>query len=211
MGPPPPAAKPDRPARREKRLSEHGEAGGTPAEIRIREATAMDAAAMARIHVETWRSAYAGVLPQAYLVRLSVAERTAAWREAIGRGREGHVLVAEPKGGGPAVGFGSCGSARDRRFGLGGEVYTLYVDLDWQNRGIGRRLLTALFEELGARGATGALIWVLAANPARYFYEAMGGEWLSEGQESVGGVALPTLAYAWPDLQGWLARRQRGA
>lgn len=177
--------------------------------VRVREATAMDAASIGRIHVATWRSAYAGLVPEDYLVRLSVRERAAWWREGIGRGREGRVLVAELEESGRIVGFGSCGKARDRRFGLAGEVYTLYVDLDWQERGVGRRLLTALFEELAARGELGALVWVLAANPARYFYEAQGGQPLGEGQERFAGALLDTVAYGWPDLQGWLATVKR--
>ena len=45
------------------------------------------------------------------------------------------------------LGFGSCGPNRgDRRFA--GEVFTLYVAPDWQNQGIGRRLLMALFRRL---------------------------------------------------------------
>ena len=44
------------------------------------------------------------------------------------------------------------------------------------------------------------LIWVLAANaPARAFYEALGGRYLREQQIEIGGVALPEVAYGWPD------------
>src|ERR1700756_3386192 len=57
-----------------------------------------------------------------------------------------------------------------------GEVYTLYVESDFQNRGLGRRLLDALFRQLHADGCDTAVLWMLAANPTRFFYEGMGGE-----------------------------------
>lgn len=177
--------------------------------VRIREATAMDAASIGRIHVETWRASYAGLVPEDYLVRLSMRDRASWWREGIGRGREGHVLVAELEGSGRIVGFGSCGRARGQGRGPTGEVYTLYVDLDWQDRGVGRKLLAALFEELAAQGHSSAIVWVLADNPSRFFYEAMGGQALGEGKERFAGALLDTLAYGWLDLQGWLAQMKR--
>lgn len=183
------------------------EGGGGP--LQIRQATAMDGREVARIQIETWRASYAGLLSKDYLIRLSLEERSAWWREAIARHREGRTFVALGPTEGSLVGFGTCGPARRESFGLQGEVYSLYVDLDWQNRGVGRRLLTRLFEELAAQGYGSAMIRVLAANPARYFYEAMGGEPVGEGHEYFGGLKLAILAYGWRDLQGWLAKAQR--
>jgi len=186
--------------------AEPQEGEGEPLEIR--EATAMDGREVARIQIETWRASYAGLLPKEYLIGLSLEERAAWWREAIARKREGQSFVAlVPEG--AVVGFGTCGPARHCRFGLQGEVYSLYVDLDWQNRGIGRRLLARLFEELAARGWRSAMIQVLTANPSRYFYEAMGGQVVGEGHEYFGGTKLAILAYGWPDLQEWLAQTKR--
>ncbi len=186
---------------------------GTPreqrTEVEIREATAMDGLAIARIQIETWRASYAGILPKEYLIDLSLDERGSWWREAIGRKREGETLVAELPGGGPIVGFGSCGPPRNKRAPAQGEVYTLYVDLDWQNQGIGRQLLASLFEELVLQGCSSAVIQVLAENPARYFYEAMGGEVVAEGHDYFAGARLAILAYGWRDLQEWLAQARR--
>jgi ribosomal protein S18 acetylase RimI-like enzyme len=175
--------------------------------VEIREATAMDAHAIAAVHVETWRAAYAGVVPDRYLVGLSEAKQERYWREAIGRQRAGRVLVAlaeSAAGERSLVGFGSCGPARDASLGYPGEVFTLYVTPDWQNQGIGRRLLTGLLEELAASGRASAYLWVLAANPTRFFYQALGGQAVAEREELFAGARLPEIAYAWPDLVGWL-------
>lgn len=175
----------------------------------VREATPMDAAAIARIHVETWQSAYAGLVPDGYLAGMSIPRQTAWWRELIGRRRGERVLVALDAGG-AVVGFGSCGRARHAGEAAGppwrGEIHTLYVHPDAQEQGHGRALLIALIEELAARGYTDAGLWMLAGNPTRFFYERMGGQAQAEREERFAGVWLPEVAYVWPDLFSWLAQ-----
>ena len=41
-----------------------------------------DARGIARVHVETWRSAYAGILPDRVIVQMSVDDKAAAWRRS---------------------------------------------------------------------------------------------------------------------------------
>ena len=97
------------------------------------------------------------------------------------------------------LGFGSCGPNRgDRAFT--GEVFTLYVAPDWQNQGIGRRLLIALFRRLVAAGRQSAIIWVLRDNPARFFYERLGGRLVSRKSLAFGGARVEATAYGWRDL-----------
>ena len=64
----------------------------------------------------------------------------------------------------------------------------------------GRGLLGALFSALSAAGCRSALVWVLAENPARFFYEAMGGTLIATREEPFHGVVLSECAYGWPDL-----------
>jgi ribosomal protein S18 acetylase RimI-like enzyme len=171
-------------------------------EIRVRPARPGDARGIARLDVETWRSTYAGVLSSAYLVSLSERRREIGWR---------NVILSEPRdvrvavdAGNTILGFGSCGPSRgDPRFS--GEVFTLYVAPDWQNRGIGRCLLIALFRRLVAVERHSALIWVLQDNPARFFYERLGGRQVSRKFFPVAGASVEAVAYGWPDLRRFLA------
>ena len=48
--------------------------------IRLRPAKVADARAIARIHVETWRTTYAGILPDSTLVGMTVDGKAAGWR-----------------------------------------------------------------------------------------------------------------------------------
>ena len=177
-------------------------------EVKIRRARPEDAAAIARVHVETWRAAYAGLVPDAYLVGMSVQGQSFVWQRSIARrGRFETILVAELAGGGPLIGFGNAGMARRGPLPYGAEVYTLYVAGDWQGRGVGRRLLGGLFEALVRNRFDDAFLWVLASNPSRFFYEAMGGRRAGERREAFAGTLLDEAAYAWPDLRTWLTER----
>jgi len=171
-------------------------------EITIRPARPGDACGIARLDVETWRTTYAGVLSTAYLVGLSERRREAGWRGVILREpRDVRVAVNST---GAILGFGSCGPNRGDR-AYAGEVFTLYVAPDWQNQGIGRRLLIALFRRLVVMDRRSAILWVLRDNPSRFFYERLGAQQVSRKPLAVGGVTIEAIAYGWPDLPGFLA------
>lgn len=166
----------------------------------IREAKPADAPAIAHVHVEAWRNAYAGQLPDAVLVGMSRETHTTKWARVLGRQRHRDiVLVAETDEAG-IIGFGSCGRARHGTLPHRGEVYTLYVHPDYQNQGVGRALLDGLFGALATRHVDSAVIWVLAANPSRFFYEVMGGRRVGERTEHLWGTTLDEVAYGWMNL-----------
>ena len=176
-------------------------------EITIRPARASDARGIARLDVETWRTTYAGMLSTPYLVGLSERRREAGWRSVIAH--EPRDVRVAMNAAGDILGFGSCGPNRaDRSFA--GEVFTLYVAPDHQNQGIGRRLLIALFRRLVATGRQSAILWVLSDNPARFFYERVGGHPVSRKSLAVGGTVIEAIAYGWGDLPGFLAAVSSG-
>ncbi len=171
-----------------------------------------DAVGIARVHVDTWRASYAGILPDHVLVRMRHDHQQQSWERVLGSAAgETFTLVAEAASLG-IVGFGGAGRRRGK-LDFDGEVFTLYVDPDFQGQGIGRRLLAELFQGLAARGAKSALIWVLAANPSRFFYEAMGGRHVLEREEPLWGTRLNEIGYGWDDLDAAIGalERQRGA
>jgi len=169
--------------------------------ISVRQAGPEDVEAIARIEVETWRATYAGMLPDRVLVGMSEKRQRGAWSGLV-RYRPGDVVVAEDAGLG-VVGFGNCGSQRDPTLPYVGEIFTLYVTPDAQNRGIGRQLIAALFERLNRNGKQSALIWVIRANPSRFFYEHLGGKFVLTRRIKVGGEPLDAIAYGWPDLAAY--------
>lgn len=162
-----------------------------------------DADAIARVKVETWRSTYAGVVPDQYLLGMSVEGQTFTWRKVLRQASaRRRLLVAEAPDAG-VIGFGDVGPARDRPPLASGEIYTLYLLPDWQGRGIGRALLGSLLGALAELGHGDAYLWVLADNPTRFFYERMQGMKVAEQIEHFAGANLLEYAYRWGDLSAF--------
>ena len=176
------------------------------AAVHIRKARPADAEAVARIYVDSWRDTYPLVLPARALRAMTVEGQSARWRNAITLAVREAVLVAEDDKG-RILGMTSMGRARDSGVGYDAEVYTLYVDPLMTGHGIGRLLLAGAFAALAERGHTRCVIWAHAGNPARFFYEAMGGKIAAERTTSMMGLKVPEIAFGWPKLA--LSERSR--
>ncbi|MDI3308483.1 MAG: GNAT family N-acetyltransferase [Acetobacteraceae bacterium] len=183
--------------------------------ICVRRAKPADAAAIGIVHVASWRSAYAGVLPANYLASLSELGHAAGYEQAIIDRRHGHaVFVAVASGadappghqgeGGVVIGFASGGRAR--RPGLAeGEVETLYLLDDYRDRGIGRRLMRAMAAHLAAVGCRSAMLWVLRDNPTRWFYRHLGGQPAAWEVIRFAGQTMEQIAFVWDPIDVLLA------
>lgn len=160
-----------------------------------------DAEDLARVHVRSWRETYQGLLPDAYLARMSEAEFTRRFRHALTLpGPNDVTLVAATRDG--LLGYVQGGPSRARREAEG-EVATLYVLRQAQSLGLGRRLLSGAARALAAQGARSMLIAVLRDNVrARGFYEHLGGEAEPATLErGPGGALLHEVAYRWADIE----------
>lgn len=175
-------------------------------DIIIREADVSDAAAIARVHVDSWRTTYTGIVPEDYLANLSYSRREQIWYAALSAsGSPSFVYVAEDAAGG-VVGFASAGPERSGHAVYKGELYAIYILASHQRRGIGRRLTQAVVKRLMEAGIHSMLVWVLADNPFRAFYEALGGRPVTEQEITIGGARLIEVAYGWRDIHVLLDR-----
>jgi ribosomal protein S18 acetylase RimI-like enzyme len=167
--------------------------------IVVRAAQSADAAEVARVQHESWRTTYAGILPLDVINSHASDSNAPAWERRIARAAPGAaVWVAERSG--AIVGFASCGPARAPVERLDGEIYALYVLQRHQRRGVGRELVRACARHFVRQGIFGFFLWVLRANRARMFYEALDGEALAEKSERLGSHEFAEIAYGWRDL-----------
>lgn len=166
----------------------------------IRPARVEDAPGIARVHIDSWRTTYKGIIPDDYLANLSY-ERNAQNRVRILSNPETRerIYVAQDASG-RIVGFISGGPERENDPIYKGEIYAIYVLDEFQGRGLGRRLTQALVEGLLHDGMHAMLVWVLVNNPARCFYEALGGQELRTQPIEIGGAMLEEVAYGWQDI-----------
>lgn len=169
--------------------------------MRIRTAHVSDAAAIAKVHVESWRTTYKGIVPDDFLARLSYEKRQLLWHQTLTEPeRPSFVYVAEDDGG-TVIGFVSGGPERSGHPVYTGELYAIYLLASHQRQGIGRQLLSTLVSRLLQDGMTALLLWVLADNPSRRFYERLGGLPVSDKVVTIGGVPLIEVAYGWRDAR----------
>jgi len=167
--------------------------------VKIRTANLTDAAGIARVHVDSWRTTYKGIIPDDFLAKLSYEQREHLWDDILADpSRSRFVYVAEDEPG-QIVGFISGGRERNGDILYTGEIDAIYLLPAYQGRAIGRRMVVTLASRLIQESMTALLVWVLAANPARKFYERLGGQLVYEKETSIGGASLTEVAYGWQD------------
>lgn len=165
----------------------------------IRDAHPADAAGIARVHVDSWKSTYRGIMPDEVLDNLSYAEREERRRSIFQkRPSRSFSLVAEDEGG-EIVGFADAGPERKGDPEYTSELYAIYLVEGAQGQGVGQRLFTEVVQRLRASAFQKMMLWVLADNPARGFYERMGGIPVRT-QTVTFGKALSEIGYGW-DLE----------
>jgi ribosomal protein S18 acetylase RimI-like enzyme len=136
----------------------------------IRKAIFEDATAIARIHVGTWRTAYAGIVPDDYLASLSEEQRTKSWQRHLTDGRT-IIWVAEKDG--QVIGWVAGGASRDADAQGDSEVYAIYVSSQHWACGVGRELMAKMEDSFPDGQST--TLWVLRDNQrAIRFYEKVG-------------------------------------
>src|SRR5215212_9715499 len=146
----------------------------------VREARQEDATAIARVHVDSWRITYRGIVPDSFLAEMSYEDFEECWRgwlQNVGEPRWAYRVAELPSG--RIVGFASGGPRQGPPYtDYAGELYTLYLLREHQRAGSGQRLVGSVARGLAEGGPYSLLAWVLASNPSRRFYEAVGGELL---------------------------------
>ena len=172
----------------------------TELEPTIRRARPDDAAAIAEVHIASWRSTYPGIVDQAYIDALSLDDRATTWaRRLITDSKTApDVLVAVDDG--HLVGFLSGGLIREPFAAYEAELYAIYLLRIVQRQGLGRRLTREWARLTLAKGLSSAVVRVLAANPARFFYEALGAEAIRHTQLVIGASTYPEIWYGWRNL-----------
>ncbi|NJL49553.1 MAG: GNAT family N-acetyltransferase [Leptolyngbyaceae cyanobacterium SM2_5_2] len=166
--------------------------------MRIREATHNDVPAIAKVHVDTWRTTYRGTVPDEHLANLSYERRANGWYQILSRAPEdgNFTFVAEGEPGG-IVGFANGGMERTGDSVYKGELTAIYIQKAHQGKGIGRCLVRSVAARLGQLGIDSMLVWVLVDNPACQFYAALGGKRVYEKELNIGGKPLIEVAYGW--------------
>ena len=164
----------------------------------VRVAGEADAAAIARLHLASYRAAYRDLLPAGFLAGFDAGEREQRWGASLAN--PGRVAYLAADRAGQIVGFAEIGGCRDDDIdaAVTGELMALHVAQPWWRHGVGRLLHARAVAALTAERFTDAKLWVLAANArARAFYTATG--WAADGwarHQVIRGAGIHEVRYA---------------
>lgn len=136
----------------------------------VRRARPADAAGMARVHVQSWRETYRGIMPDAMLDDPEApVRRERMWTTVLTDERYAGNAVAVAEVDGRVVGIAMSAPAGAVHDGAR-ELQVLYLLAAHHGSGLGRRLLQAVVPDGSA-----AALWVADPNPrAQAFYRAAG-------------------------------------
>jgi len=167
----------------------------------IRPATLNDNSAIARVQVDSYLNAYAGLFPPSYFAHFTYDEQSEDWNTLIkAKGKNDILLVAESDAT-RITGYCLTKVQKDIHPGYDAEIIALHVHPDYRHQGIGRHLLMRMKQELIQKGGNSVMLWTLERNPIRNWYEKAGGVMLGEKLHDVEGWEIVDVAYGWKNLE----------
>lgn len=168
--------------------------------VSVRHAVYTDAPQIAAVHTDCWRSTYGAIADTEALSVFSRESMTARWKERIGE-KKTNIIVAGADMERRIVGYCQSGPTRDRDPRFSSEIYSLSVLKEYRRRGIGRELVKLTASQLNTDGFTSLMTWVPATDPARKFYEAIGGTVLGSRAAAIGNSDIEEISYGWRNLK----------
>jgi ribosomal protein S18 acetylase RimI-like enzyme len=164
-----------------------------------RRATINDAAVVAHVHCESWRTTYPGLMPDEVIASWTdLDKRTVGWQKIISE-RPETLWLAELNG--HVVGFADGGKAREPNDGCDGQIFGIYLLATAQRQGIGQQLVANVFADLGAKNYASVRVEVLKGNtPAIAFYERLGAQYVRDESFEMAGHSLTEHVYRWTVL-----------
>ncbi|MDP8912708.1 MAG: GNAT family N-acetyltransferase [Pseudomonadota bacterium] len=171
------------------------------ANVIIRSAGQGDASAIASIHVQSWRDAYASLLEPEFLRGPIEAERLSHWTEMFASRRPGQVLEVAEDQDHRLVGFVCALSDADPQ--LGSRVDNLHVLPSLRGQQIGERLLREAARRLREEARLSSLhLWVFETNEkAIRFYLRLDGKIVAKDVSRIPAAGRkPVVCIHWTTL-----------
>lgn len=165
----------------------------------VRLAAASDCRELAEVQVASYRAAYAGAFPPAYLDLFSIDEQERDWLDWLHKNADDVLLVAVDEAG-RVLGYVLAQAAPEIRPGYDAEIMALHVRREQQGQGVGGALLRAAATALQGCGSRSVMLWTLAGNPVRCWYERLGGRLIAEKSYLVDDWEVVEVGYGWPDV-----------
>ena len=163
----------------------------------IRKAVKEDSYSIAKLIVESWQTAYKGLIGNDYLNSLSVLDRTDGWKNNILNQNEiNHIYVYEEDN--KIFGVIRFGKPDNELSNYNSEIHVLYVEPSFKRKGIGTKLFNFAKKYFIEKNTTDMIIWCLKNSiPSIKFYEKMGGNIVSSRKAVIHNIELEEVGLSY--------------
>lgn len=180
--------------------------------IELLPATPADADLLATLHADSWRHAYAGLIPVPYLETHAPAERLATWRARMHDGAEAPLEATLLRVNGAPAGFSCLMPLAEPGYGI--YLDNLHVVQAFQGHGYGKTLMAHCAARVASQWPGKPLfLYVLDGNhQARDFYRRLGGVESDSFNDPFPGTDLMVAVrrVTWDDVDALVSRLAPG-
>jgi len=179
-----------------------------PKSINFRKANISDLSGIVKVKVDTWKTAYQGIISESYLQSLSYEDKEENWRQRLENPTPGVIIYVAETDQNEIVGFAlatleKCNPIvailQAERYKS--ELCAIYVLEEFQHKKIGTILVKLVVKYLKVKNIDSMITWVLKENPSRRFYEKLEGIFLGEQSVEIGGIKYIEVAYGWENIE----------
>ena len=163
--------------------------------IAIREGTPADAHGIASVQVRGWHTTYKGNVPDEFLNKMSIDVQEKRLKRDSLLMKENNISLQQKI----RVKRSQVTSLVEKIEypDINGELYAIYILETAQYEGLGQRLVYTLVEWLKENDFSYMLVWVLADNSAKLFYQKLGAGYLGRKKIKISGKLLEENVYMW--------------
>ena len=126
--------------------------------MKIRVANKQDAKGVAKVHIDTWKVCYKGIVPDSYLDSFNYTERTKGWEKGLCDESQFNFVAEKDK---KIIGWVTFGINRDKRLETIFEIYGIYVLPEYWGDNVGISLFTSAMKKLETKSPKIVTLWVL--------------------------------------------------
>ena len=179
-----------------------------PRSIKFRRADLSDLSGIVKVNVDTWKTAYRGIISEEYLKSLNYKDKKENWKQRLENPTHGAIIYVAETDHHEIIGFTlatlekynpTIALLQAERYT--GEICATYVLKDFRHKRVGTELINLVVKYFRANNIDSMITWVLKENPSRRFYEKLGGNLLGEQYIEIEGKKYIEVAYGWENLE----------
>lgn len=184
-----------------------------PKSINFRIVNISDLSGIVKVKVDTWKTAYQGIISERYLQSLSYEDKEENWKQRLENPTHGAIIYVAETDQNEIVGFALAtlekynpivALLQAERYN--GELCAIYILEEFQHKKIGIELVKLVVKYFKINNVNSMLTWILKENPSRRFYEKLGGKFLGEQSIEIGGMRYIEIAYGWENIEVILSK-----